>query len=108
VVSHHSRRRSGQPFSHLRKYIQPFRGSARDNEDKQGKSLCDDYSQDSLAYGNSSIPQSKAAGVRRRSALKFGTPLGWVVGIDPLAVDVYPERLLVALHSDYDSLEVVG
>ena len=25
----------------------------------------------------------RQSGVRRRSALKFGTPLGWVVGIDP-------------------------
>jgi hypothetical protein len=55
--------------------MQPFHGSARDDEEEQRKSLCGDYSQDSQVYGNSGNPQSKAARVRRRSAIKFGTPL---------------------------------
>jgi hypothetical protein len=72
VVSHRSARRSGQTFDHLGRQIQQFLGRARNNEEKQGKNLCSENSQNGKADGNSGVPQPKTLGVRRRSAMTDG------------------------------------
>jgi hypothetical protein len=72
MISHRSPRGYGRQFDHLGKQIQPFRGCARDNEDKQGKNLGGDNSKNGQTAGNQGVRQSKTIGLRRRRAMTRG------------------------------------